>query len=709
MSLTADELIKKAIEQRARKRYEEALVSSLGATQADPNNANAWWQVALSRWEFGDARNAVPALRNALSLAPHFATGWARLGSALMKTGECEEAREAFEEAVDRDPEIIEALEALSGIYADEDNHEQDELELSILTRIENLAGLSSRQMNRFGILHYRRNHFFEAIKYWRQDAASSHPASLFNLGLAYSHSEVSQDADAVDMWRLALSRFPDYEPPTKQLANVLPRLLTLARNARAQEVTLLPSDQWYSLYLNPFELLNPPEDLDLEGCDPKTLQRLRKSLLQEIELEGKLEWMPGLSIDKSRAISVCEELNNEDQRAFHSYVFEKKNLLAFLSKGCYAHFLVDEHDSPLDTIELLDEDSEFLDWLSDFFSKQFDLVLTKAIDSKNLIVLECLLDGRRWVSPSHADKCFDNARRLVDRLLEPLREANNRADDEKPTVAFVQRLLERNALPGVLNLLPTYFQYYQNEAVSQIRGIAISCFNSHQDADLSREILQLTKLFRFKSAQLNQQLAEDFKKIEELIREERKHEAKLASGSDKWEITKEGARQGSRFIAAADAASVRWGAVITRISTGVTHEFLLAVTAEDGGVVQFSWKASQEIERHEKHYGDLINASLCYLLPAIVGRIEKRLNGGLSVRIGPCSLSRAGVTYETKGWLSTTQHSVPWPRVHISVENGEMIVSDLQSPKAKIAFPFLATNNAPVLMFMANANRNED
>jgi len=359
--------------------------------------------------------------------------------------------------------------------------------------------------------------------------------------------------------------------------------------------------------------------------------------------------------------------------------------------------------------ISSLSIDDGFRDWLSDAFSRQFNIVLTKAIDTRNLIVLECLLDGRRWVSPAQADKCFENARRLVNRLLEPLRAANDRADDAEPTVASVRTLLERGNLPGILNLLPTYFQDYQIEAVSQIRGIAISCYNSHQNSDLSREILNLTKLFRPKSTKLNQQLAADFEKIEELIKEERKHEAKLSSGSNRWEITKEGVRQGEKFIRATDAVSMRWGVVITHQSIEVSHEFLLVFTAEDNESIHFSWTVSKEIENSQKHFGNLINAALSYLFPHIVGRIEERLAGGLSVRIGPCSLSRTGVTYETKGWFSTTPHFVPWQKVCVSLENGELIVSDAQSPKARISFPFRTTNNAPVLMALANANRNED
>ena len=118
---------------------------------------------------------------------------------------------------------------------------------------------------------------------------------------------------------------------------------------------------------------------------------------------------------------------------------------------------------------------------------------------------------------------------------------------------------LTDNSFDKHRNLLPTYFRDHQNTAVALIRDIAVICFNKHDDSDLSREVLHLTKMFHFKSADLNLQLEENFAKIEELIREERKHEAKMASGSEAWEITKEGVRKGVSYIAAAEVSSIRW------------------------------------------------------------------------------------------------------------------------------------------------------
>ena len=340
------------------------------------------------------------------------------------------------------------------------------------------------------------------------------------------------------------------------------PGSLRWPRVALKQGSTLLPKDQWYNFYLSPFELLNPPDDLEFDELDPRTIQRLKKVLLQEIELEdGLISWMSGVHIDKSKAIGLCEELNDDIKREFHWHVYQNKLLLDFLSRGSHAHFLVGETESPLETLELLeDQDNGFREWLSEPFAKQFDLVLSKSIDQKNLPVLECLLDGRRWVAPSYADRCFENARRRCDRLLEPIRRARERADEVTPTVESVSRMLEQESLIDILNLLPTYFRDLQNEAPTLIRNMSISCYNSHSNADVAKNVLQIARRFTFKSAELNQRLEDDFKQIEELIRKERKHEVSLTKGNEKWKITKEGVFQGNRCFPASTVAYVPAG-----------------------------------------------------------------------------------------------------------------------------------------------------
>jgi tetratricopeptide (TPR) repeat protein len=86
---------------------------------------------------------------------------------------------------------------------------------------------LSSRYLNKIGILHYNNKRYYDAINYWKRlTACWDDAAAIFNLGLVYNHPDVAQIADAIDMWRLALIRFPDYKSAQESLSKAVPAAL---------------------------------------------------------------------------------------------------------------------------------------------------------------------------------------------------------------------------------------------------------------------------------------------------------------------------------------------------------------------------------------------------------------------------------------------------------------------------------------------------
>ena len=320
MSLTAKELTDLAVTQRKDGQIEQALASALAATKANPDSANAWWQVALSRLALGDGRNAIPALERTVELSPHFGPGWIELGNALLKTGDAKAALEALERALEEEPNSVDAMRALADIYSKQHGlphtatKEQRQQEIAVLAKLESRATLSSLQTNRLGILYYSDGDYGMAEHYWKRDANGGSAASRFNLGLIYSLDTVSREADAIDAWRRALADSPDYESPKKALANLLPNVLERAAKARGFGPTLLPQKQWFHNYISPIWLLGPKADEDVHSLDAKKIQKLKRAVLQEIELEdGKIKWFVELVIDKSRAISLIDELGDGD------------------------------------------------------------------------------------------------------------------------------------------------------------------------------------------------------------------------------------------------------------------------------------------------------------------------------------------------------------------------------------------------------------
>ena len=471
MNLTTDELIDKAQDQYNRERYSEALISAETVIEIDAESVNGWWFSGLSHLALGNHDNAIESLEIVVDLAPHFAEGWVKYAVVLQFEEFEEEAQAAFERAIEEDSGHIGALTALAKIYSDNNDRESDEKELFVLSQLDKIEGLTSNQLNRIGGIHYQYNRFFEAIKYWRRNVQFfSGPASLFNLGLAFNHPEVSQDADAIDLWRLTLKRHPDFDRAAEKIDRLLPRLLELKDNASKKHKTLLKQNQWYRFYINPFELINIQDDsyTSVNEIKIKTIQKLKKKLLREIELEeGRIIWLDGLKIDKSTAIGVCDSLNDDSLKEYNWKVFCDKPLLNFLTKGEHSHFTVNEDESPLELLEYLENvDNGFQEWLTKPFIKQFDLVLCAAIEQKDLSVLEVLLDGRRWIEPSATNDCFEGARNRVDSLLEKLRKAEKQSEEKKPTIKEISILLTEGSLLQMLNLFPTFFWDLQDEAV---------------------------------------------------------------------------------------------------------------------------------------------------------------------------------------------------------------------------------------------------
>jgi hypothetical protein len=318
--------------------------------------------------------------------------------------------------------------------------------------------------------------------------------------------------------------------------------------------------------------------------------------------------------------------------------------------------------------------------------------------------VIESLFDGRRWVLPEHDDTCFAGAHRQLARLLEPLRNAADQAKEVEPKLAVIQDLLTRNSFVEILDLLPMYFRDQQSESVRYIRDMAIAAYNVHENTDLSKAILLLSKRFVFKSPELSHRLEDDFKKIEELIWEERKHEAKLTLGDKPMEVTKDGVLQGDRFLPVAHIRSIRWGIGVTGYQHAPVYEFLMAFRDDQLEEVIFSWSASKNLEQQEKHFHKLVEAALMYIVPKIVAKVQEQFGRKEQIRVGSCTMKREGVVFDTQGWFSAKTHLVPWSQVATDLENGRLSVYDRANPKTRTTMPLREAENAVVLRFLSSA-----
>jgi len=518
---SADELVKKAVEMRESGRIDEAIIAARRATVVDPEDANTWWQLGQAVAEKDGAAAAITHFKKTVELADGFAYGWHRLGAAYKKTGMLDEAIASWETAVENDEDRIDTLNALAGAYRQREFGGDEEKLFGILKLLDAKGKIDDSDLNTLGIGYHKKKEYHKAIGCYRRFAALDKSAvGYFNLGLALSSPEISQDADAVDSWRRALEQDPNYDKAQKQLAGILPRLLELRDRIFEKGEDLIGVDQQYLNYVNPFELLNLTDVDDVFDLDIKTIQKAKKLLLQEIEIEeGVVEWVPGLRIDKSRVIKVIDGLTDENDRYWHHVIFSNKLLLDFMSRGSIDHFLVDEEVSPIDVVKKIDEwPGEFEALVGESFAAQFDLLLTKAIEKRDVDLIESLLDGRRWVSPEQEDRCFEGAVRKISEMLKPLRDASEQSEKIKPSVDGVRATLAKGNLGKIIGMLPTSFQAIQQEAASLIRSISIDANNHHDDAALAKQIMVLGKSLAGRSKSFLQTIEEDTKILDERI-----------------------------------------------------------------------------------------------------------------------------------------------------------------------------------------------
>lgn len=693
--VTADDLVAKAAEQRRHGRIEEALVSANQATMLDPSSANAFWQLALCQLETGAANSAIAPLKKVRELAPLFAPGWTRLGIALEETGENKQTQECFERAVKLKPDEVDALFKLANIYQ---SNKQPEDELRVRTALDELIQLGPYELNRLGILYHEKKEFYTALRYYRRVAKES-TAGLFNLGLVFSAPEVSQHADAVDIWRKLLEVDPNHDRVNTSINNLLPRLTRLRNDVLALSENVLRPNQWYSHYINPLDLLGFDNTINIDTLDSKAIQRAKKALLQEIELEdGCVAWMPALRIDRTRAMAICEDLNDARLVCFQSHVFKNNDLSAFLSRGFLGQFLVDDSFSPLVTIEFLENDPDgFGVWLSSRFAPQFDLVLTRALAGQCLPVVECLLSGRRWVRPADEDRCFDGAYRHIDHMLAPLRKIAETSETVRPTLDGIRSLLADGSMGEILGVLPIAFYKSQQEAATLLRAISIDCYNHHNDADLAKAILLLSSAFALKSQSLQGQFAKDLVAVEERIAEMRKNEAHLLINKTNCDITREGLRFGETFISADDIQTARWGTVVTT-RPAQRYEFTMTIGGLHGLRINVGWIATQNYHQQCEYFDQMINAAFSFLMPRLINTMRQALKRGQRFRIGKVTISQEGVWFAVKRWFTTKTVLCPWSRCKSDIAAGDVILSDTANPAATATLPLHETDNALAL-----------
>jgi tetratricopeptide (TPR) repeat protein len=498
-------------------RYAEAVPLLKSAAEAFPTDEHLWQELVFA----ANGDQAIDFAKQAIRQHPRSGWLWRHLGYQLTTADRLDEAENALNNArslLNQNDGWI--WRYLAALHRKRKNLEK---EIEALEHLHALGEANATDLNILGVGYFKNRDLAKALEFCRLSADAESDTAyrpLLGMGMLFSDPEVSQDADAADAYRRALALKPDYEPAKERLDTTKRKLAPLAEQARTQATGLVQSDDLFHFFVSPFEALQIEAD---EELDVKVIQRAKKRLLQEIDLnDGKVRWLDDYPLDKSRAIAMEDELHDDVKRRYQSAIFHNTRLLRFLTRGEIEHFLYSDEYFPQDTLELLDEEPEFRAFLSKPFAREYNLVLSRAIDGRLLAVVEALFDGRRWVDPADDDICFEGAYKRIGDLVELMRSKARDARVRKVSLSDMEEFLREHSYPEIFNLLPTAFASLQTEVVTEIRSLAVSCFNEHDDPDLSKGVLNLCNLFTLRNHELSTRLKEDFKTIEEIISKQR-------------------------------------------------------------------------------------------------------------------------------------------------------------------------------------------
>lgn len=703
MSQESKALAKKAAALKKEGSLEEALIAARAGVGDDDDCIEAWYQVALISEELKKTQLALDAFEKVVELNDEFAYGWSRYGKLLLKSNRAEEALDAFETALIWDETEQGALLGLISIYGSDSELKDKDKQFEILKKFDDHYKLkTSNNLNILGNGYLQRENYIEAINCYKKCLRESDfPYARHNMAIAYAC--IYEHLNAVDILEENKALYPDYEPTLTNLATYT-EIINKNKNSLSQDnYQLIDKKEFYDLYINPFQLLEADRDADLDDFDIKTIQKLKKNLLQEIELEdGLLPWMGEINFDKSKIISYLEDLNDEQLKEYHWRVFKDESLLNFLSKGEINFFTELPSQELIDIRIEIRDDENFATWIGEYFTKQYDKLLSIAIQKNKSNLVKVLLSGRRLAADIQTDLLFERSHQSLNNVLQQFRDSESQAEKRLPSYQTIEMLIRNAGLNEFLLRLPYQFKDLQNEFSTILRSISISCNNIHDDAELSKKFLQLGKAYTLKNSSLELKIKEDEKKIDEIINKEKKSESHLTHGSVSSSITKEGIKFGNTFLKTEDIHSIRWGILVTNGNYSKTYNFLL-VAKGYGKEIKITWEASKDIEVQQGYFNKQIDAVFKFIFPSVLEKIQKKLSAGVSEQIGPCRVYQDRIEFETKGWFSSKSHSLKWHQVETDIKSGAMTIFSKRDSSIKIEMPLRDIDNAFILSFLVS------
>jgi tetratricopeptide (TPR) repeat protein len=671
--MTADQYHEKIKELRNDGNHQEAVSLSEQFIRDFPKDANAWWSLTLSNKGLEKYNDAIWAVKETIKLVPKWAPAWAEYGIILEFSGQLKEAVSAFEKALELDYQHYYSHFQLERIYK---NNKSNEKRLVHLEYLFSAGKLDSDEINTIGTLYYEKNNLLKALYYFKcSSELKPNKFALYNEALVYQKNDFGQLIDARDRLMEAVEIDSAYLVAIENLRKIEKRIKGELTNKEILDVTILKFEDWFQNYINPLELLGLDAKDVSDVLDIKQIQKCKKKILQEIELEdGRVSTLQDYKIEQSKAIEIINELNNERILSYHCSLIKEPLLLYFLTRGDVRFFSPIEGYYPKEAI-IAARDKGFLEWVSPLFATQYELVVGKAIEARNIKAIKALLSGRRVVDINWEEKCFAKIRRFFEDLIEPIHKINDVSTKEKPDISEIKKYLNDPFLRILFSHSKHYLAKEIETLVYSLRSISIDFNNIYNEKESSLELIKIALDLTIPKSSLNAKIKVDCEKIQEIIDERANLEARMSLGCSPMHITAEGVFDGKNKLLPEEIVDVRVG--MTTLSTSPNHrvQYLLAFSNVEKEVI-FTWR-TEPSEEQTDIFTKMNSAAFIFIYPHVLKRMSKAIKSGKYVYIDDMVVNMQGLIYEKNGFFSSKKILIPWNTMNAEIKNGDLIVKD--------------------------------
>jgi hypothetical protein len=248
-------------------------------------------------------------------------------------------------------------------------------------------------------------------------------------------------------------------------------------------------------------DFINPIEVLSLgtgsEGSvDLALLRKAKRKIQAEIDLsdDGYLTYH-GRKLTLTDCEPAFSEVENSESYLFYKSLLASPKLNSFLAAGGTSIFSELKRES-------IYTDSNFIKFISPYFSERYNQALLNAFESNKPEELAKIVHFKPLVSASYLDACFKGVYLLMQSHTREVGDAaakikaGDYATDNSRVVALLKNTVGSFSA-GLLNQLPDYFQNTLNNHAQALRNFGVQHYNKSDETSTAIQLLDLATSIR--------------------------------------------------------------------------------------------------------------------------------------------------------------------------------------------------------------------